>query len=72
MYFESAKGIEITPTRAKKEIEAHGCSWHEFLIDNGMQETYLTQDVMLWLFYYDWDINAKIYNEKHGNVLRYL
>jgi hypothetical protein len=50
-YFESAEGQEITPARAKKEIEAHGCSWHEFLLDNGMQETYLAQDVLLWLGY---------------------
>jgi hypothetical protein len=52
-YLESAKGITITKTRAYEEFDLHGvaCDWVEFVAWAGDKETYLAEDVLLWLGY---------------------
>lgn len=50
-YYESAEGIIISPERAKKEVEKHGCSWEEFVQDMGLRNSYEAQAVLFWLGY---------------------
>jgi len=50
-YYDSAEGIEITANRARQEIESHGCSWSEFLLDNDISDMYDAQQVLEWLGY---------------------
>ena len=50
-YYESAEGMTISKERAKKEVEKHGSSWSEFLLDNPEKGEYDAQDVLAWLGY---------------------
>ena len=64
-YLESARGIIITAERARQEIETHGASWSEFLLDrygyqtcvkvkhgpNGSAATFNASDILEWLGY---------------------
>ncbi len=50
-YFDSAADVEITKTRALKEVAAHGSSVADFLAEMGEREIYDAQAVLVWLGY---------------------
>lgn len=50
-YYESAKGLEISRSRALREVRAHGSDAGEFLADMGDRESYRAQRVLDWLGY---------------------
>ena len=51
MDYQQAMECEVTRKEAQREIELHGISFEEFLIDCGDCESYKGSKVLNWLGY---------------------
>ena len=51
MEYATARGTIVTKEEARAEIEAHNCSWSEFLEDEGTRSSYKGSTVLAWLGY---------------------
>lgn len=49
--YQSACEAVVTKAQARREVEKHGLTWVEFVIDVGDRETYQGREVLDWLGY---------------------
>ena len=51
MDYEQAQEVEVTRSEAKREINLHGLSFSDFVLDCGDLDTYTGKAVLKWLGY---------------------